>query len=147
MGLNNTARLQGWGITVVRVVTGIIFLFNGLQKLSLQETVARLNELGSLYPSALAFIVLLVELIGGLALVVGLFTRLVSIPLALGMLLDILLVHPPSSVFATDAYFESACLRLGVSVALILAGSGKAAVDGFLAPREEDQRFRTRDIN
>ena|SRR5215208_6105884 len=143
MRLINRARLQGWGITIVRVMTGIIFLINGLQKVSLQESVARFNELGSPYPSALAFIVLLVEVIGGSALVVGLFTRLVSIPLALGMLLDVLVVHPPSSVFVTDASFESAFLRLGASVALILAGSGKAALDGLLASREEDQRFQT----
>ena len=74
----------------------------------------------------------LVELLCGAALVVGLLTRWVCIPLALLMLADILAIHPPSGYLVGDEEFEHAFFRLGASVALALSGPGKVALDNII---------------
>jgi putative oxidoreductase len=77
-----------------------------------------------------------VELVCGAALVAGLLTRWVCIPLALLMLVDILVMHPPGGIFVGDEGFEHAFLRLAASAAIGLAGPGKVALDNMLAIRK-----------
>jgi putative oxidoreductase len=137
--LEKTFRLEGWGITVLRIVTGTVFFLSGAHKLSvsgLSSATEQLGQLGSPLPSTMAVVVLLVELGCGLALVVGLFTRWVAIPLALGMLIDVMFVHWPGNFFVDAHGVELALLRLGASVALVLAGPGRAALDNALGPRK-----------
>lgn len=125
-------RLQGWGIAVLRVVTGVVFLMSGGHKLfveGLRETLGQLGEPFLLLPGV---VFTLVMFLGGAALVLGLFTRGVSVPLAVGMLADILVFHQPTGFFVDDSGFELALLRLAASVTLMLTGAGKAALDSML---------------
>jgi putative oxidoreductase len=87
-----------------------------------------LGELGS--PSLLAVATgsSLVELLCGLALVVGLFTRWFCIPLALLMLGDILLIHGPNGFFVANDGYEYALLRFTATVVLIFTGPGFSSV-------------------
>jgi putative oxidoreductase len=138
--LEKTFRLEGWGMTVLRIATGTVFFLGGLHKLSvsgLASATEQLGQLGSPLPSTVAVVISLVELGCGLALVVGLFTRWAAIPLAFGMLIDVMFVHWPGSLFIDTHGVELALLRLGTSVALVLAGPGKAALDNTLSPRKE----------
>ena len=76
------------------------------------------------------------EILFGAALIVGLLTRWVSIPLAILMLADILVFHPPYYLFEQDPGYEYALLRLGACITLALSGSGnKVALDNILAIR------------
>ena len=128
--------LQGWGLTVLRVVTGTVFLMSGGHKLfggGLGTVSEGLGELQVPSTLLLATTVTLVEFLGGAALVLGLFTRWVSMPLAAVMVADILLIHPPRGLFVEDTGYEYALLRLSACVTLVLAGSGKAALGGLLA--------------
>src|SRR5215207_1097624 len=110
-------QLQGWGIAILRVLTGHLFLAAGVHKFFYDD----LGPLGSSLS--------LVELLFGAALVVGLLTRWVSIPLAILMLADIFVYHPPSYLFEQDPEYEYALLRLGACITLALSGSGKVALD------------------
>ena len=123
-------------MTILRVVTGMVFLMSGGHKLFGAGLSAVAGDLGKLQvpltlPVAMA--VTLVEFLCGAALVLGLFTRWVSIPLAAVMVADILLFHLPSGLFVDDTGYEHALLRLSACVALVLAGPGKAALSGLLA--------------
>ena len=124
-------QLQGWGITVLRIVIGIIFLLAGGHKLFVTGS----SELGSLLLVPFVMVGSLVELLCGAALVVGLFTRWVSVPLALLMLADIVVFHPPYDLVEEDKGFEYAVLRLAAIVTLALSGLGKVALDNVLASR------------
>src|SRR3954451_13861166 len=131
--------MWGWGITTLRIITGIIFLLNGSQKLFIGEfnqiATSPLGTLGQLVgqsPQRVAILVALVEPLCGAALVVGVFTRWASMLLAIGMLADILAFHPPPSAFLKDPGFELALLRLAASVTLVLTGSGRMALDNIL---------------
>ena len=85
------------------------------------------TQLGSTSALAIVIAAALVEFVCGLALVLGLFTRLFSVPLALGMLVDVLLIHSPGEYSLNVNGSEHTLLRLAASVALVLAGPGKAA--------------------
>ncbi len=126
-----TTQLQGWGIAVLRVVVGYLFVSAGVAKLSIEY----LSESGSSLTVPILVVGSLVELVCGAALVVGLLTRWVSIPLALLMLADVVVLHPPNEFFEQDTGYESALLRLAASVTLALTGSDKVALDNILAVR------------
>jgi len=99
-----------------------------------------LLELGSPSPLAVATGVALIELLCGLVLVVGLFTRLLCVPLALLMLGDILLIHGPNGFFQDNDGYKYALLRFTATVVLIFTGPGKAALDTMLGPRKAPAR-------
>jgi putative oxidoreductase len=129
-------RRQGWGLAVLRVVVGLVFLGHGFQKLFLigfGGVAGMLGGQGVPAPGLFAVIVTLVEFLGGLALIVGLFTRIAAILLAVDMLVAILTVHLPHGFFITHGEFP--LVLLAANVALALAGPGEAALDRLLAAR------------
>ncbi len=130
-------RLHGWGITVIRVVIGIVFLMHGGQKLfvlGFSGAAGIMVRAGIPAPMLAAVIVTLVEFLGGLALLLGLFARWFAIPLAIDMAVAILTVHGPNGFFLPRGY-EFALTLLAANVALALLGSGEASLDRLLAQR------------
>ena len=138
MQAQRTAGVHGWGLTVLRIVVGMVFLVHGLQKLLVMGFGGVAGFFGSLgvpAPGLLAVIVTLVELLGGLALIAGLFTRLAAILLAADMLVAILTVHLPNGFFVSGGGYEFPLVLLGACIALALAGAGEAGLGGALARR------------
>jgi putative oxidoreductase len=128
---------QGWGVAFLRVVVGIVFLAHGGQKLfvfGMAGTAGFMGQVGIPFPMLAAIVVMAVEFLGGLALVLGLFTRWAAIPLAFDMLVAILVVHLKAGFFLPNGY-EFAFTLLGASLALALLGSGEASVDRILERR------------
>jgi putative oxidoreductase len=81
-----------------------------------------------------AVVVTLVELLGGLALLLGLFARWAAIPLAINMAVAILTVHLRAGFFLPNGY-EFALTLLAANVAIALLGAGEASLDGLLKKR------------
>lgn len=137
MSAEATHRWQGWGITVLRLVVGIVFLAHGGQKLfvvGFGNVAAFMGKIGIPAPMLAAIVVTLVEFLGGLALVVGSFTRWAAALLAINMLVAIMTVHLKAGFFL-PAGFEFALTLFAANVALVLLGSGEASVDGLLRAR------------
>jgi putative oxidoreductase len=130
-------RWQGWGITVLRIAVGIVFAAHGGQKLFVSgfgNVAGFMGKVGIPAPMLAAVVVTLVEFLGGLALLVGAFTRWAAALLAIDMLVAILTVHLKAGFFL-PAGFEFAFTLFAANVALILLGSGEASVDCLLRPR------------
>lgn len=94
-----------------------------------------MGSLGVPAPGLFAVIVTLVEFLGGLALILGFFTRIAAVLLAVDMLVAILTVHLPSGFFTNNGGFEFPLVLLAASIALVVTGPGEAALDTLLARR------------
>lgn len=133
------ARMQGWGMALIRVMVGIVFLVHGLQKLLVSGfggTAEFFASLGIPLPMVAAVVVTFVEILGGAALILGLATRWVAVPLAIDMLVAIPLVHLPNGFIAVpNGGYEFALLLLVSNVSLVVAGAGALALDNLLSAR------------
>ena len=131
-------RRHSLGLTIVRVITGIIFMAHGAQKLftfGIAGVTAGFTQMGVPLPGITAPLVAGLEFFGGLALVVGLLTRLAALGLAINMLGAIFLVHLAAGFFMPQGY-EFALLLFVTSVALVIAGPGRYAIDDMIARRQ-----------
>jgi putative oxidoreductase len=129
---------QSWGITILRVVVGMVFLAHGVQKLfglGFHGVAGMFGAMGIPLPAVSAVVVILVELLGGAALVLGLFTRWAAGLNGFDMLVAILLVHLKNG-FLKPGGFEHPLTLLAACIALAMSGPGAASVDGALAKRE-----------
>ena len=75
-----------------------------------------------------------VELLGGIALVIGLLTRWAAALNGFDMIVAILLVHLKNG-FLKPGGFEHPLTMLAACIALVMLGPGAASVDGALAKR------------
>jgi putative oxidoreductase len=89
------------------------------------------------YPPIFAVLVILLEVVGWVALIFGLFTRLFAVPLAIILLIAALLVHFPNGFFSRDGGYEYTLVLMVGCVALALSGLGKTALDRVLAARSD----------
>ena len=136
--MNHSSNSQSWGLTVLRVVVGIVFLVHGGQKLFIwgfHGIAGFLGGLGIPFPMFSGVVLTLVELLAGAALVLGLLTRWAAMLLALEMLVAILTFHLKHGFFV-PAGVEYPLMLLTANVTLLLSGPGAASVDGVIAKRD-----------
>jgi putative oxidoreductase len=142
------ARLAAWAGLPLRVIIGYGFMAHGFAKLGrgADHFAAILQALGMPEPTLLSWITILVEVLGGLAILVGAFVTIASLPMIAILLVAIFTVHLPNgfssiklqAVTLAGAQFgqpgyECDLLYLAGLLALMLGGPGPLAVDGYRA--------------
>ena len=143
----NPAR---WAPIPLRLIVGYGFFAHGLAKLEKgpEHFVEILQAIGTPMPHFMAWLTILVELVGGIAVLLGAFVSWISIPMAAVLLVAIFTVHLPfgfTSIkllavtadgpkFGPPGY-ETDLLYLACLATLLLAGSGPLAVDNWIASR------------
>jgi putative oxidoreductase len=87
-----------------------------------------LSGLGFSYPLVWAYIAAYTEVIGGIFLILGLFTRGSAALLFILMAVAIIKVHLAKGFFLSQGGFEYAFIIASVCIALILLGPGKFSI-------------------
>jgi putative oxidoreductase len=124
-----------WGIALLRIVVGIVFVMHGQQKLfemGVGGVGGFFASLGVPAPQLAAVVVSLLETVGGVALILGVLTRLFGLLLTGDMLVAMLLVHRPNGFFAGDGGVELVLLLGAAALTLALTGPGAMALDNLL---------------
>jgi putative oxidoreductase len=119
------------GMTILRIVVGIVFIVHGAQKLfvfGIGGVTAGFAQMHIPLASVAAPVVAIVEFVGGIALVLGFFTRIAAILLAIDMAGAIVFVHGRNGFFLPMG-FEFAFSLFGACVALAVGGAGEYSVD------------------
>jgi putative oxidoreductase len=110
---------------------------HGYQKL-FQMGIGAVTEawigMGVPLPQITAPLVSILEFAGGIALILGLLTRIVAALLAMDMLGAIFLVHLPNGFFLPNGY-EFALILFCACAALAAAGAGAYSADAAISAR------------
>ncbi len=89
-----TEATAPYGIAALRISQGALFVAHGAIKLFVFTPAGTVGYFGSLgLPAPLAYLTILIEILGGLALIAGVFTRVVSLALVPVMLGALVLAH------------------------------------------------------
>jgi len=150
--LISSSSIAHWAPIPLRLIVGYGFMEHGFAKLArgLDAFPAILQALGVPAPHFMGWLTISVEIVGGMAVLLGALVPLASIPMAAVLLVAMITVHLPygfssiklQAVTAAGAQFgppgyETDLLYLACLAALVLGGSGPLAIDGLLAkPRK-----------
>ena len=142
--------LAQWTPIPLRLIVGYGFMEHGFAKLSRgpDTFAAILQGLNVPAPHLMAWLTILTELLGGVAVLLGALVPIVSVPTMAVLLVAMFKVHLPYgfssikllAVTATGAIFgpvgyEVILLYIVCLVALVIGGSGPFAIDGLIRER------------
>lgn len=128
---------------IARIGVGVVFVAHGWRKLftdGIAETAAGFGEAGVPLPTLSAWLVALVELLAGVALIIGLVVPIAGTLLAAVMLGAYVFVHAGQRIFVDEGGAELV-VALGVASLLLAAtGAGRFGLDHLLAGRRRVER-------
>jgi putative oxidoreductase len=132
----------GYGITVLRILVGIIFMAHGSQKLfgmfggyGLEGTGQYMASLGLNPGYLMALLSGSAEFFGGLALFLGLLVRPAAVVLIVMLVVAILSVHIHNGLFMANNGYEFGLALLGAAVAVLFEGAGRVSLDRLIAAK------------
>jgi len=155
--LSSRFPLARWAPVPLRLIVGYGFMAHGYAKLvkGPDVFVGIVDALGVPAPFVMAWLTILVELFGGLAVLLGAFVTFFSLPMAAVLLVAMFTVHLPHgftsiklmAVTAAGAQFgppgyETDLLYLACLAALVLGGSGPLAIDELIGKWRKVGRAR-----
>lgn len=145
-----TKRYNNWAPLFLRFIIGYGFIAHGWVKWTRGPAGLEklLHQMGVPFASAMAHVLPYLELFGGLALMIGLFVSIISIPLIAIMLTAMLTIHlkygfssvntiglsPDGPIFGPPGY-EINLVYIASLLALIVSGAGVFSVDKWLSSK------------
>ena len=146
VSLAHNVPMAGWGLTILRIAVGIIFVAHGAQKLfgafgggGLAGTAEYFQYLGLTPAYPLAVLWGAVEFGCGLLVFLGAWTRWAAIPLAIGMAVATWKAHFVNGFFINWALatgvghgYEMNLVLIAACVCLSLTGAGELSIDRLL---------------
>lgn len=123
--LNKQLYEKNLGLLLIRVGTGLVFFMHGIMKF---QSIGMINgfftkSLG--LPPGTAMFIATIEVVGGLMLITGIFTRVAALVLGIEMLVAIFITGGINKGW--DQH-ELEALLMAVSFGLVYTGSGKFSI-------------------
>ena len=134
-------------LSFMRLLLGVIFFAHGAQKMlgwfggygfsaTMQFFTSQMH-----IPALFAFLVICTEFFGGLALILGLLTRIAALAVAVEMAVAVLMIHAHVGFFMNwfgnqkGEGYEYHLLTFAVAIPLIFRGAGAFSIDGAFAKK------------
>jgi putative oxidoreductase len=145
-------------IIIIRLMAGAVFFFEGILKfVYANQGVGRFTKLGFPFPEVTAQIIATGEIIGGLLLLLGLFTRYVSFYFILQMIVAVLstkitlylgtsplpmpAVAPKVGIWAVEHETRSDYAQIMACLFLLIEGAGRVSLDFIISVSKKAYRF------
>lgn len=129
---------------ILRIVLGISFFIHGISKFQggIENTAGWFGSIG--LPGFLAYAVAIIEVAGGIALVLGLFTRIVSIIFVLLMVGAVVKVKLAAGFLGNGqmAGYELDLAFLAMAVSIAITGSKAYALDSIIGKEQTPGKTR-----
>lgn len=147
-------RQRDWYSIPIRLIVGYGFMEHGFAKIAHgpENFADILHALSVPFPALMAWATIAIELLGGLAVLIGAFVPLVSVPMIVVLLVAIFTVHAPNgfssikllSVDGSGAHFgqpgyETDLLYMAGILTLAIGGAGPFAFDRWLFKRSKSK--------
>ncbi len=127
-------RIRPIALLLARIGLGVIFLVHGWQKfttMGISGTTAFFQQIGVPLPGVAAPVVALVELVGGIALILGLALPIAAGLLILDMLGAIVFVHAANGFAGDKGGYEFVLGLIAGLLAVAFSGGGALALDNL----------------
>jgi putative oxidoreductase len=145
-------------IIIIRLMAGAVFFFEGILKfLYASQGVGRFTKLGFPFPETTAHIIATGEIIGGLLLLFGLFTRFVSFYFIIQMIVAVLstkitlyfgtsplpmpAVAPKIGIWAVEHETRSDYAQIMTCLFLLIEGAGRMSIDFVISASKKIYSF------
>ncbi|MEK3721375.1 DoxX family protein [Paenibacillus sp. FSL H8-0034] len=129
--------MVAWGLLIIRLVVGLLFVGHGAQKLfgwfggyGPKGTGGWMESVGIKPGVAMAVIAGLMELLGGLLFAIGWLTPVAAILIAATML-GAFKVHAKNGIWAAANGYEYPLVLIAVVVGIALTGAGAYSLDAL----------------
>jgi uncharacterized membrane protein YphA (DoxX/SURF4 family) len=120
----NIKKNHDLGMLLLRLAVGVVFIAHGWAKFAdMASTIGFFGQLGM--PPVLAYVVAAVELLGGLALVLGLYVDLAALLLSIVMVVALVFVKMVTFKAGLMGGYEFDLVLLASLLALIFVGPGR----------------------
>ncbi len=132
--MNYLEKFPSFAPLPIRIMMGIAFITHGLPKFGDIEGFQGYFAYAGI-PPELALPLALLEVIGGIALILGIATRIASILFMVEMAGAIIMVNA-SSGFIPGGGYELDLLLMSIATSLLLSGPGRISVEKDILKRE-----------
>jgi uncharacterized membrane protein YphA (DoxX/SURF4 family) len=129
------------GAVVLRIIIGVIFFVHGIVKFQggIENIAGWFDSIG--IPGFMAYIIAGIEVVGGIALIVGFGTRIVAALFVIVMIGAIIKVKLAAGFLGNDtmAGYELELAYLAISLFLAINGSKQFSIDKLVLKNESSQ--------
>jgi putative oxidoreductase len=137
---NKKRILEDYALLVLRIFMGVTFVIYATKKIQGFDKYVALfsDKLDLPLPLLNLYLVIGVEGIGGLLLIAGFFTRIVTIPLMITMVTAFFLINLGNGFAASSFGIEVPLAYISVLFVLFSFGAGKYSLDGIVSKTNKD---------